>query len=229
MGARTEEMRKVFQAAVVAKSHQAISSAGDGAGEKSDDAKVDYALDSDVLELLRAGMKTRWPEHFSMEGRAAVKFVEEGVRGLPGGGFTFMVRPQAFLFPLLTPSNLIRLYLPSSTVLRYTDLAPPRIPPYSPFLLHLHILPPRLHRLQTLAPARRSLVPLDLRGTRRVELARRYGVCYEWECGEGTVDPCQCCALGTEGGEAECSYVRSLPSLLLTSSRSLRPAMEPND
>lgn len=109
MGARTEEMRGIFQSVVVLKkdaSHpptgKRIEDKGKGAdgtdpkesGEpagKVDQGKMEYALDSEVLEVLRTGMKMRWPEHFSMEGRAAVKFVEEGVRGLPSNGFTFMV------------------------------------------------------------------------------------------------------------------------------------------
>lgn len=109
MGARTEEMRGIFQGAVVLKkdaSHppigKRIEDKGKGAegidpkesektAGKVDEVKMEYALDSEVLEVLRTGMKTRWPEHFSMEGRAAVKFVEEGVRGLPSNGFTFMV------------------------------------------------------------------------------------------------------------------------------------------
>lgn len=78
---------------------------GENDGEKAEE-EVEYeqTLDPDILELLRSSIKTRWPDHFSMEGsRAAVKFVEEGVRGLPVAGFTFMVRPfplHSFPFPL---------------------------------------------------------------------------------------------------------------------------------
>lgn len=100
MGARTEEMRGIFQSVVVLKKDPPTGkgkqiedkSVENGeAAENVGEGKVEYALDSEVLEVLRTGMKTRWPEHFSMEGRAAVKFVEEGVRGLPSNGFTFMV------------------------------------------------------------------------------------------------------------------------------------------
>lgn len=69
LGATTEEARTMFQRSV-----------------KSDDS-----LDIDVLELLRAGLKNRWPEHLSLEGPAALMIPEEFARGLPSGGFTFMV------------------------------------------------------------------------------------------------------------------------------------------
>lgn len=49
-------------------------------------------LDADILELIRGGMKSRWPDHFSFEKRAALKFCEENTKGLPTSGFTFMVR-----------------------------------------------------------------------------------------------------------------------------------------
>lgn len=50
----------------------------------------DNDLDGDVLDVLRAGMKTRWPEHISLEGQAGLT-VRVGT-GLPQNGFTFMVR-----------------------------------------------------------------------------------------------------------------------------------------
>jgi hypothetical protein len=49
----------------------------------------DNGLDGDVLEILRAGMKTRWPEHMSLEGQSA--FTIPVSSGLPSTGFTFMV------------------------------------------------------------------------------------------------------------------------------------------
>lgn len=52
----------------------------------------DNRLDADVLEVVRAGMRARWPEHFSMEPSAALIMVQETTRGLPATGFTFMVR-----------------------------------------------------------------------------------------------------------------------------------------
>lgn len=49
----------------------------------------DGTLDGDVLEVLRAGMKTRWPEHMSLERQAALTIPVSS--GLPSAGFTFMV------------------------------------------------------------------------------------------------------------------------------------------
>ncbi|KAJ6454460.1 hypothetical protein C8R47DRAFT_1061121 [Mycena vitilis] len=48
-------------------------------------------LDAELLEVIRYAMKSRWLEHFSMESPAALTLGEEGVRGLPVGGFTFMI------------------------------------------------------------------------------------------------------------------------------------------
>jgi hypothetical protein len=49
-------------------------------------------LDGDILEMIRGGIKSRWPDHFSLEKCAALKFCEENTKGLPTAGFTFMVR-----------------------------------------------------------------------------------------------------------------------------------------
>jgi hypothetical protein len=54
--------------------------------------KEDDTLDTNVLEIIRSGMKARWPEHFSMESPAALTLTEEGVRGMPSTGFTYMAR-----------------------------------------------------------------------------------------------------------------------------------------
>lgn len=54
--------------------------------------KEEDVLDADILEVVRGGMKARWPEHFSMESPAALKLTEDGIRGMPMTGFTFMVR-----------------------------------------------------------------------------------------------------------------------------------------
>lgn len=51
----------------------------------------DGTLNADVLEMIRAGIKSRWPDHFSFEKRATLKFHEENTKGLPTSGFTFMV------------------------------------------------------------------------------------------------------------------------------------------
>ncbi|KAI9451783.1 beach-domain-containing protein [Russula earlei] len=69
LGATTVDTRIIFQSAV----------------------RPDGALDPDVLELIRAGIKSRWPDHFSLEKRAGLKFQEENTKGLPSTGFTFMI------------------------------------------------------------------------------------------------------------------------------------------
>jgi hypothetical protein len=44
--------------------------------------KEDGALDAELLEVIRYGMKSRWLEHFSMESPASLTLTEEGVKGL---------------------------------------------------------------------------------------------------------------------------------------------------
>lgn len=56
-------------------------------------------LDADVIEIIRSGMKARWPSHFSLEGKSAFQV---GDKGLPSTGFTFMVSPFCCLRSLLT-------------------------------------------------------------------------------------------------------------------------------
>lgn len=48
-------------------------------------------LDGDILEMIRGGIRSRWPDHFSLENSASLKFSEENTKGLPSSGFTFMV------------------------------------------------------------------------------------------------------------------------------------------
>ncbi|GBE84628.1 hypothetical protein SCP_0606070 [Sparassis crispa] len=68
-------------------------------GTTTDEAKLLFqrvirdedTLDADVLEILRAGMKVRWPEHFSLESSAALRVSSNGMKGLPTAGLTFMV------------------------------------------------------------------------------------------------------------------------------------------
>lgn len=73
MGATTAEARTIFQKAV----------------------KDDDTLDTDILEVIKYGMRSRWLEHISMESPAALILSDDGVKGMPNTGFTFMVR--AFL------------------------------------------------------------------------------------------------------------------------------------
>lgn len=72
MGANTADARLIFQKSVT----------------KED------TLDAEVVEIIRGGMKSRWPEHFSMDSGAALIINEEGARGLPAAGFTFVVSLQ---------------------------------------------------------------------------------------------------------------------------------------
>ncbi|OSD07923.1 beach-domain-containing protein [Trametes coccinea BRFM310] len=66
---------------------------------KTEDARLMFqkavrpndTLDPDVLEVLRAGMKVKWPEHFSLESPAALRVTKTGSRALPSTGFTFMI------------------------------------------------------------------------------------------------------------------------------------------
>ena len=66
---------------------------------------ADETLNGEILELLRAGMKTRWPEHMSMEGSAAIK-VPTKSRGLPTTGFTLMLWLRIERLPVELPQAL---------------------------------------------------------------------------------------------------------------------------
>jgi hypothetical protein len=69
MGANTADARFIFEKAITA----------------------EETLDAEVMDIIRGGMKSRWPEHFSMDSGAALIVNEDGVKGLPAAGFTFMV------------------------------------------------------------------------------------------------------------------------------------------
>ena len=71
VGADTEQIRHLFQHAI----------------------KKDNTLDGDILEIIRSGMRTKWPKHFSLEGAASLRFEDQGARGLPSTGLTFMASP----------------------------------------------------------------------------------------------------------------------------------------
>ncbi|KAJ7143646.1 beach-domain-containing protein [Mycena filopes] len=75
MGATPAVARLLFQAVVKAQDGK------DGT----------LSLDAELLELIRYAMKSRWLEHFSLESPAALALTEEGVKGLPVPGFTFMI------------------------------------------------------------------------------------------------------------------------------------------
>ncbi|KAG6916308.1 hypothetical protein DXG01_007465 [Tephrocybe rancida] len=69
MGATTSEARLIFQKVI----------------------KEDKTLDTEILDVVRFGIKSRWLEHFSMESPAALVLREDNCRGLPTAGFTFMI------------------------------------------------------------------------------------------------------------------------------------------
>ncbi|KAF9067929.1 beach-domain-containing protein [Rhodocollybia butyracea] len=69
--------------------------------------KEDGALDMELLELIRAGMKSRWLEHFSFRSSAELVFTQEGIKSLPVTGFTFMIWLWIEKFPRTNTSQLI--------------------------------------------------------------------------------------------------------------------------
>ncbi|KAI0300557.1 beach-domain-containing protein [Multifurca ochricompacta] len=94
LGATTVDTRTMFQSAII-----------------SDDV-----LDADVLEMIRAGIKSRWPDHFSFEKRAALKFREENTKGLPTTGFTFMVWIWLERYPVHEAQTIYSFYMPLRTL-----------------------------------------------------------------------------------------------------------------
>lgn len=92
MGTSTTEARKIFQAAVIS-------------GDKE-------RLDPDILDIIRFGMRSRWVEHFSLEGNGAVVVSDEKWTSLPKEGMSFMMwfNPSSLptgsmVFPLLTAES----------------------------------------------------------------------------------------------------------------------------
>lgn len=54
-------------------------------------AKQDGTVDADMLELLRSSAKSRWPQHFSLDGCSALVMSSTEMKTFPAHGFTFMV------------------------------------------------------------------------------------------------------------------------------------------
>ena len=79
MGATTLEARSIFEKAL----------------------KSNGTLDTEVLDLIRFGMKSRWLEHLSLESPATLSLNNESFRGLPHNGFTFMVRIVYLLLDMI--------------------------------------------------------------------------------------------------------------------------------
>ncbi|KAF5360312.1 hypothetical protein D9758_009126 [Tetrapyrgos nigripes] len=77
MGATTAEAQRILQSAV----------------------RQDGTLDMEIMELIRGAMKSRWLDHFSMESLAMLSLTQDGMKGLPVTGFTFMMWLWIAKFP----------------------------------------------------------------------------------------------------------------------------------
>ncbi|KAF8184760.1 hypothetical protein BJ912DRAFT_973913 [Pholiota molesta] len=90
MGASTAEARGLFQATLKGVDHD--------------------KLDPDILDVIRYGMKSRWVEHFSMEGEAAISLqginVDSRWKTLPKDGMTFLM----WFSPSTLPSSPYTLF-----------------------------------------------------------------------------------------------------------------------
>ncbi|KDR79337.1 hypothetical protein GALMADRAFT_223566 [Galerina marginata CBS 339.88] len=98
MGASTAEARGLFKAAVTNSSPAASTAVEEPttATPTSSNQNPNPKLDAEMLDVIRFGMKSRWVEHFSMEGRAGVvlglgpteDYYGNGPRGMNGYGST---------------------------------------------------------------------------------------------------------------------------------------------
>ncbi|KAG9311479.1 hypothetical protein JVU11DRAFT_8594 [Chiua virens] len=68
MGTSTQDARRLFQFAV----------------------KEDKSLDTEMIDLIRTGLKSKWPPHISFQDRSAVTMSCGGLNALPTSGLTFM-------------------------------------------------------------------------------------------------------------------------------------------
>ncbi|KAF8621252.1 hypothetical protein AX15_007913 [Amanita polypyramis BW_CC] len=89
MGAETGEVRRVFERTL-----------------SLDGGRDEGGLDMELLDLLKAGMRSRWMDHFSLEGGSSLMFREETMRGLPSAGFTFMMWIRTSDLPKASPFTL---------------------------------------------------------------------------------------------------------------------------
>ncbi|KAK0186450.1 beach-domain-containing protein [Armillaria mellea] len=85
LGATTPEARMLFQRTILPGEH---------------------SLDSETLEIVRSAMKSRWPEHFSLQSPAEFAMVHDGVRGVPVSGFTFSIWFWIEALPKTTPQPI---------------------------------------------------------------------------------------------------------------------------
>jgi len=67
-------------------------------------AKHDGTVDADMLELLRSSAKSRWPQHFSLDGCSAIAMSSTEMKTLPAHGFTFMVSYSICKIPIVSKS-----------------------------------------------------------------------------------------------------------------------------
>jgi hypothetical protein len=82
MGANTTEARRIFQACVI-----------------HEDGKE--KLDAEILEVIRFGMKSRWVEHFSLEGKASIVITDEYKwKTLPKEGMSLLVCLVSSSYPV---------------------------------------------------------------------------------------------------------------------------------
>ncbi|KAJ8072576.1 beige protein-like 1 [Marasmius tenuissimus] len=68
MGSTNPEARELFQRAI----------------------EDDGTLDMDILEVIKAAMKSRWLEHLSFRSKMSMTYTQEGMKGMPTTGFTLM-------------------------------------------------------------------------------------------------------------------------------------------
>lgn len=93
LGCTSDDARAMFQRALVPR-HSLV----DTTDSLQDEAL--NGLNADVLEVLRAGMKARWPQHFSLRRSAAIQVqVSPADKPLPKTGFTLMVCLYTFSHP----------------------------------------------------------------------------------------------------------------------------------
>jgi hypothetical protein len=89
MGSAPADARRLFRRAT-----------GDGTG-----------LNDEVTGLISVTMKSRWPDHFSMDGCAKLVLEEESMKGMPSTGFTFMAWLWFETLPQKRPHNIFSVSL----------------------------------------------------------------------------------------------------------------------
>ncbi|TDL19109.1 beach-domain-containing protein [Rickenella mellea] len=114
MGVNTDIARELFRRCVLpstttisssSPSSTTTTSATDADRKTAEEGRVE--LDAEALDLVRGLMKAKWPDHFSLEGSGCgleVVVADDnggrGGKGLPAGGFTFMIWMHVEHLPL---------------------------------------------------------------------------------------------------------------------------------